>query len=347
MKMRQSSKQSSPRKSGSAPFKRDAFQSKSVSKKRELIVPEKFKTSKTTKSTDRNFTPYRDEFSRRNSSKKAYKELDDEPKINRRKETENKIKEKRESGVRINKYLADAGLGSRRYVENMILEGAVKINRKIVTDLSTRVLPGSFVTVNGEPVSDRKHMMYILLNKPKDTITTVSDDMDRTTVMDIVRKKTRIYPVGRLDRNTTGVLLLTNDGELAYRLTHPKFEIERVYNVTLDAPLDLQDAASISRGVELDDGPIGECEIFVNPDDRKKVALGIREGRNREVRRLFEVFGYEVMRLDRKSFATLTTRGLARGEYRNLTQNEVIELKKLVGLDKEYEKPHRSIRRNK
>lgn len=240
-------------------------------------------------------------------------------------------------GVRINKYLADAGLGSRRRVEELIVEGVVKVNRKVVTDLSVRIMPGDFVTAMGEPVSDRKIFTYILLNKPKDTITTVSDELGRATVMDIVRKEARIYPVGRLDRNTTGALILTNDGELAYRLTHPKYEVPRVYNVVLDVPLDLRDAAAISRGVELEDGITGECEVSVNPEDRRKVALGIREGRNREVRRIFESLGYEVQRLDRKSFATLTTRGLARGEYRNLTQKEILELKKLVGLHTKYE----------
>ncbi|GAB1430195.1 hypothetical protein MASR2M18_10280 [Ignavibacteria bacterium] len=240
-------------------------------------------------------------------------------------------------GIRINKYLADAGLGSRRRVEELIIEGVVKVNRKAATDLSVRIMPGDFVTVMGEPVSDRKVFTYILLNKPKDIITTVSDELGRATVMDIVRKEVRIYPVGRLDRNTTGALILTNDGELAYRLTHPKYEVPRVYNVVLDAPLDLRDAASISRGIELEDGITGECEVLVNPEDRRKVALGIREGRNREVRRIFESLGYEVQRLDRKSFATLTTRGLARGEYRNLTQKEILELKKLVGLHTKYE----------
>lgn len=250
----------------------------------------------------------------------------------RRKNTSETGVIERQEGIRINKYLADAGLGSRRRVEELIAEGIVKLNRKTVTDLATRVVPGDFVTVGGEPVSDRKRMVYILLNKPKDTITTVSDELGRMTVMDIVRKETRIYPVGRLDRNTTGALLLTNDGDLAYRLTHPKYEIPRVYNVTLDKPLDLRDAAAISRGVELDDGATGECEVFVNPDDRTKVTLGIREGRNREVRRIFETMGYDVQRLDRKSFATLTTRGLARGEYRNLSREELVELQKLTGL---------------
>lgn len=273
-----------------------------------------------------------DAFRKGKNEGREWTEYDDAPKKSKAKKKVKPSAEEESQGVRINKYLADAGLGSRRRVEDFIAEGIVKLNRQTVTDFSVRVFPGDFVTVGGEPVSDRKRLVYILLNKPKDTITTVSDERGRATVMDIVRKDTRIYPVGRLDRNTTGALILTNDGELAYRLTHPKYEVPRVYNVALDKPITLADAQRISHGIELEDGLTGECEVIVNAEDTTKVTLGIREGRNREVRRIFEALGYEVLRLDRKSFATLTTRGLPRGEYRNLTRSEIHELQSLVGI---------------
>ncbi len=236
-------------------------------------------------------------------------------------------------GVRINKYLADAGLCSRRAAEELVIQGLVKVNREVVTDLGRRVLKSDFVTVRGEPVTIYKNLIYILLNKPKDFITTVSDEKGRKTVMDIVRKQDRIFPVGRLDRNTTGALLMTNDGDLAYRLTHPSFEVPRVYNVVLDKRIDLEDAKRISQGIELEDGMTSPCEVLVQPTDRTHVTLELHEGRNREVRRIFESLGYEVKRLDRKTFATLSTRGLARGEYRHLTRTEEIILKKSVGLE--------------
>lgn len=237
-------------------------------------------------------------------------------------------------GVRINKYLADAGIGARRAVEEYITSGMVKVNGNIVTDLSTRVQLDDFVTVKGEPVTDRRFLVYFLLNKPKDIITTASDELGRTTVLDLIRSKYRVFPVGRLDRNTTGALLITNDGDLAYRLTHPKFEIKREYKVGLDKDIDLRDARKISHGVELEDGRTGACEVFVEPKDHSVVRLILAEGKNREVRRIFESLGYEVKKLDRKRFATLSTTGLRRGEHRQLTKAEVRELRDLVGLDR-------------
>lgn len=237
-------------------------------------------------------------------------------------------------GTRINKYLADSGVGSRRAVEELITNGEVKVNRKVITDLATRIMPGDFVTVKGEPITDVRRMVYILLNKPKDVITTADDEFGRKTVIDLIKTDKRLFPVGRLDRNTTGVLLLTNDGELAHRLTHPSYEIPRVYNVTLNAPLDHIHAKQIARGVMLDDGEETQpCEIFIDPLDGKKVIMELREGKNREVRRIFEKFGYDVRKLDRKFFATLSTRGLARGKYRVLTRRELSELRELTGLE--------------
>jgi len=242
-------------------------------------------------------------------------------------------KSEKEVGVRINKYLADAGICSRRAAEDLVREGVVKINREVVSDLGRRVLTSDFVTVRGEPVTIYKNLIYILLNKPKDYITTTNDEKGRKTVMDIVRKRDRIFPVGRLDRNTTGALLLTNDGDLAYRLTHPSFEVPKVYNVVLDKKIELEDARKISEGIELEDGKTSPCEVLVQPTDRSHITLELHEGRNREVRRIFESLGYEVKRLDRKSFATLSTRGLARGEYRHLTRGEILQLRMSIGLE--------------
>ncbi|NBO68890.1 MAG: rRNA pseudouridine synthase [Bacteroidetes bacterium] len=247
-----------------------------------------------------------------------------------------KAQQTKGQGTRINKYLADAGIGARRAVEEFITAGMVKVNGKVVTDLSTRIQLEDFVTVKGEPVTDRRFLVYFLLNKPKDVITTASDELGRTTVLDLIRSKYRIFPVGRLDRNTTGALLITNDGELAYRLTHPKYEIKREYKVGLDKDIDLRDARNISYGIELEDGKTGACEVFVDPKDHSIVNLILAEGKNREVRRIFEALGYDVKKLDRKRFATLSTSGLRRGEHRQLTKSEVRALRDMVGLDRAF-----------
>lgn len=236
-------------------------------------------------------------------------------------------------GVRLNKYLANAGIASRRKSDEIISSGAVKVNGVTVTELGMRIGPGDSVTVNGDPISFDKLLTYIILNKPKDCITTNSDEKGRTTVLDVVKSRERVFPVGRLDRNTTGVILLTNDGDLAYRLTHPKFQVVRVYKVRLDKGLQNDDMRAIARGVELDDGPTQPCQIAIDPGDSRDVVVSLTEGRNREVRRIFEARGYEVRRLDRKYYATLSTRGLMRGQSRQLTRLEVRELEKHVGLD--------------
>lgn len=208
----------------------------------------------------------------------------------------------------------------------------MRINGAIVVDLGTRVGIDDVVTVNGEPITRQKHLTYILLNKPKDVITTSRDEKGRATVFDIVRLKTRLFSIGRLDRNTTGVLLLTNDGDLANRLMHPRYGVTRVYKAALDRPLRADHMRQIAAGVELEDGPTQPCDVMIDPDDKTSVALAIREGRNREVRRIFEHVGYEVKRLDRKEYAGLSTRGLKRGEYRHLTRDEVDQLYRLVNL---------------
>ncbi|MCS6999837.1 MAG: pseudouridine synthase [Bacteroidota bacterium] len=235
--------------------------------------------------------------------------------------------------IRLNKFLADAGIASRRKADELIAQGVVKVNGRVVTELGTKVHPGDLVTVAGKPVSPYKHLTYIVLNKPKDYITTTRDERGRKTVLDLVPLKTRLYPVGRLDRNTTGVLLLTNDGELATRLMHPRYGVEREYIVGLDRPLDRQHAVKIAQGIELKDGEkTGPAEVIISPTDPQEVCIILREGKNREVRRLFEHFGYQVRKLHRSRYGTITVRGLARGEYRHLTRDEVLSLRRLVGL---------------
>lgn len=234
--------------------------------------------------------------------------------------------------VRINKYIADAGVCSRRKADALIEQGRVKVNGKPVKDFAMRVTEADLVTVDGDPAGNPEKHLYILLNKPKDTITTTNDEKQRDTVVDIVRKKERIYPVGRLDRNTTGALLLTNDGALTHRLMHPQYKVEKVYNAKLDKKLEIEDAKKIANGVELEDGMTAPCNVFIHPKEEDKVTVTLTEGRNREVRRLFEHCGYRVKQLDRKFFANLSTKGLERGEYRHLTKAEVNKLRKMVKL---------------
>ena len=235
--------------------------------------------------------------------------------------------------IRLNKYIADSGVTSRRKADELIKQGLVTVNNKIISDLGTKIKNTDKVKVNGNPIKSNQKLVYILLNKPKDYITTTKDEKSRQTVLDIVKSSKRIYPVGRLDRNTTGVLLLTNDGDLAFRLTHPKYEIERVYNVNLDKNLTVQDAKLIAEGVMLENGKTAPCGITINPKEKSNVMLTLIEGKNHEVKKIFENFGYKVKKLDRKFFAGITAGGLARGQYRHLNQNEIRILKKLTGLD--------------
>jgi 23S rRNA pseudouridine2605 synthase len=238
--------------------------------------------------------------------------------------------------IRLNKFISNAGISSRRKADELISSGAVTINGKVVTELGVQVRAyEDLVTVNGETISLRPRFIYLLLNKPKDTITTTDDERDRKTVMDYVATTDRVYPIGRLDRNTTGVLLLTNDGELTNRLTHPSFEIEREYHVTLDKRLEREDAKRIAEGgIDIGEGDItGKSELAVADDNPKDVVLLLREGKNREVRRIFETLGYEVEKLDRTSFAGITHRGMSRGESRSLSNPELHRLRKLAGIE--------------
>lgn len=235
--------------------------------------------------------------------------------------------------IRLNKYLAHAGIASRRAADELIKEGRVKVNGTVVTEMGHKVKPKDKVEFDEKLLSLEKKY-YILLNKPKDFITTVSDEKDRKTVMHLLRgayeqirsiKKPRLYPVGRLDRNTTGVLLITNDGELAQKLTHPSSEVKKVYHVVLDKKLMKEDFDKIAEGgVVLEDGIAEVDEIaYPNPKNKAEIGVEIHTGKNRFIRRLFEALGYEVMKLDRVYFSGLTKKDLARGRWRFLKEEEV------------------------
>ena len=227
--------------------------------------------------------------------------------------------------VRLNKFLANAGVCSRREADEFIQAGVVTVNGKVVTELGTKVLRTDDVKFHDQTVKMEKKV-YVLLNKPKDTVTTSDDPQQRKTVMDLVKNACpeRIYPVGRLDRNTTGVLLLTNDGDLASKLTHPKFLKKKIYHVFLDKNVTAHDMQQIATGITLDDGEVHADAIeYASPTDKSQVGIEIHSGKNRIVRRIFESLGYRVVKLDRVQFAGLTKKNLRRGDWRFLTEKEV------------------------
>ena len=231
--------------------------------------------------------------------------------------------------IRLNKYMSNAGICSRREADEFIQQGLVKVNGQVVTELGTKITHSDVVEYD-EKVVTLQSKCYILLNKPKDCVTTSDDPHGRTTVMDLVKGacNERIYPVGRLDRNTTGVLLLTNDGDLASKLTHPKFVKKKIYHVWCDRDISEEDMQRIADGIELDDGPIHADAIsYATETDRNQAGIEIHSGRNRIVRRIFESLGYHVTKLDRVYFAGLTKKNLPRGRWRYLTQEEVNYLK--------------------
>ena len=231
--------------------------------------------------------------------------------------------------IRLNKFLANSGLCSRREADEFIQNGEIKVNGEVITELGTKITRNDVVTHNDKVVLP-EHKIYVLLNKPKDCVTTSDDPQGRLTVMDIVKNacSERIYPVGRLDRNTTGVLLLTNDGDLASKLTHPKFVKKKIYHVWLDKDVTEEDMQRIADGIELEDGPIHADAIsYATEIDKNQVGIEIHSGRNRVVRRIFESLGYRVVKLDRVYFAGLTKKNLPRGRWRHLTQQEVNFLK--------------------
>lgn len=239
---------------------------------------------------------------------------------------------KKELGIRLNKYIANAGICSRREADKLIESGAVSVNGVIITQLGTKVSQNDIIQFGGQTLKSEK-FRYILLNKPKDFITTADDPEDRKTVMNLIKDacRERVYPVGRLDRNTTGLLLFTNDGELAKKLTHPRYNIKKVYHVELEQRLSKSDMHKIIEGFELDDGfiKVDQIEYVGDGEDKKIIGVEIHSGKNRIVRRIFEHLGYKVKKLDRTVFAGLTKLNLPRGRWRFLTDEEVNILRRI------------------
>ncbi|WP_266363005.1 pseudouridine synthase [Tellurirhabdus rosea] len=233
--------------------------------------------------------------------------------------------------IRLNRYIANSGICSRRDADVLIANGEIKVNGTVITEMGYKVRPEDTVKY-GNRVLNPEKMMYVLLNKPKDYITTTDDPQERHTVMELVKDATpyRIYPVGRLDRNTTGLLLLTNDGELAEKLTHPSNNIRKVYQVEIDKPMTTEHFEQIQEGIELEDGFIKPDDLSIVTPDAQVIGIEIHSGRNRIVRRIFEHFGYEVTKLDRTVYASLNKKDLPRGNWRYLTEKEVIRLKFLL-----------------
>ena len=231
--------------------------------------------------------------------------------------------------IRLNRFIANAGLCSRREADTFISAGMVQINGKVVNELGTKVLPTDEVRFDGNRIVAEKKV-YLLLNKPKDFVTTTEDPHADKIVMDLIKDACaeRIYPVGRLDRNTTGLLLFTNDGDLSKRLTHPSHQMKKIYQVSLDKIVTVQHLQQIADGIELEDGPIAADAVsYVDNEDKTEVGIEIHSGRNRIVRRIFEHLGYRVKKLDRVYYAGLTKKNLPRGKYRFLTEKEVNFLK--------------------
>jgi len=235
--------------------------------------------------------------------------------------------------VRLNKYLSMAGIASRRKADEMIQEGKVSVNGVVVKSLGVKIDPSrDKVFVNEKELVILDEPVYIVLNKPKDCITTAKDERGRTTIFDYVKVKERVYPIGRLDRNTTGVLLLTNDGEFANGLMHPKHKVSKAYKVTLDKAMAPHDAAKLAEGIRLSDGKTSPAEIMsVRGGKNKVVGIIIHEGRNRQIHRMFEALKYRVEKLDRVAYADVTYEGLPRGRFRHLTKGEVDNLKRKAG----------------
>lgn len=238
--------------------------------------------------------------------------------------------------IRLNKFLAMAGVGSRRKNDELILSGSVKVNGKPVLELGAKINPDKDrVSVGSRTVNLTQKNVYIVFNKPKDCITTLSDEKGRLTVMDYVKVKERVYPIGRLDRNTTGVLLFTNEGELAHALMHPRYEFEKVYHIRVDGEVIDTHMEKLRRGVRLDDGKAQVVRAEVVPHThRSELIVTVHEGRNRLIRRMFESLGFKITKLDRLSFCEITTAGLARGKWRFLSYPEIKMLRLRAGLSK-------------
>ena len=232
--------------------------------------------------------------------------------------------------VRINRYLAMAGVCSRRKADELILSGSITINNKVILNLASKVnTETDVVAVGGAKVKLKKNNLYILFNKPKDCITTLKDELGRRTIMQYINLRERVFPVGRLDRNTTGVLLLTNDGDFANNLMHPSGEVLKKYRASLDNTLTNEYKEKLEKGVYLEDGKTSPAKIdIINRTNGKEVLLTIHEGKNRQIHRMFLSLGYEVKKLERVSYARLTIKGIERGKWRHLTSQEIKNLRK-------------------
>lgn len=235
--------------------------------------------------------------------------------------------------MRLNRFLARAGVASRRAADALIADGHVTVNGETVTEMGVKVSSSDRVVVDGQPIG-LADLVYVLLNKPTDAITTVSDDRGRRTVLDVVSgvKEDALFPVGRLDRDTTGALLLTTDGDLAHRLMHPRYGAVKLYVVTTERPVTKAEVDALKNGVELEDGPATADHAERISDDPRRVAIQLHEGRNRQVRRMFEAIGHSVAALDRIGYAGLTLDGLRRGRWRHLQPHEVNTLRRSVKL---------------
>jgi len=242
----------------------------------------------------------------------------------------------------LNKFIAHSGICSRRDAAEMVKAGKVHVDGKLITEPGFKVTPTQEVKVNGKKIAIQKNLVYILLNKPKDFITTTTDPQGRHTVLELIKHATneRVYPIGRLDRNTTGVLLLTNDGELTQKLSHPSYEVKKVYEVRLDRPLSKKDFDSILKGVALEDGMVApDAMAYADAKDKAIIGIEIHSGRNRIVRRIFEHLGYDVKNLDRVMYANLTKKNVERGKWRFLSEKEVRLLKYMNAAVKKHSTP--------
>ncbi len=286
------------------------------------------------KSSNSEGRPYEKDFSAKPKRTRTEETTGDAPRkpvMRSRNKSEGKIKD--DGLIRLNRYIANAGICSRRKADELIAAGVVSVNGEVVAELGAKIDPiKDVIRYNGETLK-REKMVYVLLNKPKDYITTTDDPQERRTVMQLVEKasRERIYPVGRLDRNTTGLLLMTNDGDLADKLSHPRSNVTKIYNIELDKSLTQGDLNKIAFGLELEDGLIKPDTVtYVQGGTKREVGIQIHSGKNRIVRRIFEHLGYEVVKLDRVIYANLTKKDLTRGRWRYLEEKEIIQLKHLI-----------------
>ena len=308
--------------------RKDSFKSRKPFDKDKKSYGDKSKSFENDKNENGVKKPFRPKYDPEIKTKRTYKDRQEKDYRERKKAlTEPEPKD----SIRLNKYIANSGICSRREADELIQEGHVTVNGEVVKEMGHKVKPTDKVQFKGKTILPEPYV-YILMNKPKDFITTTDDDKGRKTVIDLLadKIKERVYPIGRLDRNTTGVLLITNDGEVSQKLSHPSFEIKKVYHAELDKKMSNTDLDKLVEGFELEDGFVhADAAAFVEVDDKKHVGIEIHSGRNRVVRRMFEHLGYEVEKLDRISFGIFTKKDLPRGKWRHLSQSEVGFLMKL------------------